>query len=119
MEDTSFFSKDIKELASFCGRCFGNLLSVDVSNYSNVESNVDDYIENVGYLVDGVTEKVDNILCDAVDDIGNFINGIGTFIKEEHLPPTPCCVMFKTLLNKLEECLDGTPNPNASCSYHS
>lgn len=125
--EKSVFSKDVRDFADFCGRCVSDLfVSGDEDNTAKDQTHISDeneaaidgYIDNVGYLVDSPPEKSSSFVSNVFEDIESFFSDIGDFVKEEHLPPTPCCVVVKTLLNKLEECLDGAPNDSNSCSYH-
>ncbi|MEO5358053.1 MAG: hypothetical protein H7844_12255 [Nitrospirae bacterium YQR-1] len=86
-----------------------------------VEGGVEDIMSYAGYCISDVAVgalmddarnsallavtyfKLDDFVDDGVDDVFNFACEIEDFVKETHLPPTPCCYLISTVCNKLNK----------------
>ncbi|MBF0319921.1 MAG: hypothetical protein HQL01_09000 [Nitrospirae bacterium] len=118
-------SDDLKHIGSFVGRCFGGLPDTDAAHHAISAVHVhksleesDGHVEAIGHLVGTIAERAEDFLSCAATDFEDSFNTIGQYISVEHLPPTPCCLIGKTLLDTLHGHLNGNSYHPSSCIYH-
>ncbi len=86
-----------------------------------VEKTVDEFLDNFGYcisdvnieqLMKGIVDnaanavgdlKLEEFIEEGYEDVYDFVDEVGDFIAEKHLPPTPCCFLISNIRDKLKK----------------
>ncbi|KWT82944.1 hypothetical protein [Candidatus Magnetominusculus xianensis] len=118
-------SDDLKHIGSFVGRCFGGLSDEEaehqISSAVHIPKSIeelDSHVNNIGRIVDNVARRASDFIICAATNIEDSFDTIGRYIAVEHMPPTPCCIMGRSLFYLLQEHLDGNSAHPSSCTYH-
>ncbi len=47
--------------------------------------------------------KLEEFIEEGYEDVYDFVDEVGDFVAEKHLPPTPCCFLIGNIRDKLKK----------------